>query len=269
MRGRPSRECRLSVARRHLGRLNAPAVLGGHCSTRGGFTLFELILVIGIVSLLMAMSWPAFDQMFAQRQIVDAATQLRTRLRETRRQSMADGIAYRCDYLVGSNRLRTVPDTDPFESTGSLESQALPAPSIAGASSEVTFEPTRSEIELPFGIRVITQEEFDKGPTSLENDSASAGSTEKAGAGSNGDFPLSAESTQTAGDQWMPIAVFYPDGSSVESYIRLVDESNRVLELSIRPLTGEVQIGDLEDWLTDEQRQQQELDEQESQGAVE
>ncbi len=63
---------------------------------QAGLTIFELLIVLGIVSMVMAMSWPALEQMFLGRRLSDAGTLLS---QFTARSAKA--ITQRCDDLSG------------------------------------------------------------------------------------------------------------------------------------------------------------------------
>lgn len=223
--------------------------------TSRAFTLFEVLLVIGIMSILMAMAWPAFDQMLEERRLVESAAQLRTFFRQARRQAIGDSLVYRCDAGRDSSRLRLVPASDPLESD-TEDQQAT----TTSSNSAVPFEPTRQEELLPEGIRVVDDEEFEKGPVEKEEEFAASEP-----APVEDPAPLDAEQETVV---WMPLAEFRPDGSATERVFRLVDARQRYIEVRILGLTGEVEIGETSDWLSEEQKEREsELEEMPSSGA--
>jgi type II secretory pathway pseudopilin PulG len=195
---------------------------------RHGLTIFELLIVLGIISMAMAMAWPALEEMFLGRRLTDAGTMLRNTLRDARRQALDDSITYRLDYSPSTSFCRIVPADDPFEEEASLET-ADPA-----STDKKTFEPTREEIELPDGIRVLGQEEFDQGPARGDE------------AGDPSDTTRS--TTKNAS----------PEESSSREWVPLVAMDHRLLELKVEPLTGEVIIGEIDHWLSDEDRRAEE-----------
>jgi type II secretory pathway pseudopilin PulG len=199
--------------------------------------LFELLLVIGVLSVVMAMAWPAFDRMMDARRLGDGATRLRSVLRDARRSAIQDGIAYRVDYLPGSLQLRIVPETD------DLSGESAESPVAIGSAVAQTpeFEPTRVVSELPLGVRLVSQEEFDAGPADKEKDGP-AEALDPADETSPGD--------DSSSDEWKPLAAFFSDGSAVETVCRLVDENRQVVELRIVGITGEVEIGEAMAWRT-------------------
>ena len=229
---------------------------------RTGFTLFELLLVVGIFSILLAMAWPAYDQMFAQRQLPEAANQLRTFLRDTRRQAMADGIVYRCDFVPETSRLRMVPASDPYEGeseeASATDSQSAAPPSSAtgmgvGNGTEV-FEPARVEEELSGGIQVIEEKKFEEGPKAKNSETKELENVEE-----QVETPTDGTSKDSSA-KWVPIAVFYPDGSSAPATIRLIDKENHFVEIYVSALTGEVGIGEAQDWRSDEDVEKEEAE---------
>jgi len=220
---------------------------------RAGFTIFELILVIGIVSVLMAMAWPAFDQMFAARQLPEAANELRTFLRDARRQAMADGIVYRCDFVPDTARVRMVPATDPYEGSATDEPTSTQEPSSSPSSQSGAdigtrsepFVPTREEKELIGAVRVIDEKKFEEGPAAKDSEAQALENIEKQVEAPAG------ESMSGSATKWVPLAAFYPDGSATQTTIRLIDLDDHFIEIWIAALTGEVSIGESQEWKSD------------------
>ncbi|MBX9653301.1 hypothetical protein K2Y11_06735 [bacterium] len=231
-------------------------------SANAGFTIFELVLVIGIVSVLMAMAWPAFDQLFAARQLPESANELRTFLRDARRQAMADGVVYRCDFVPDTARIRMVPATDPYEGSMtdeqmSPEVSASSAPSSgAGSSGEAeVFIPTREEKELSGMIHVIEEKKFEEGPPAKDSEAAALENVEK-----QVEVPAD-QSTNDSATKWVPLAAFYPDGSATPTTIRLVDPEDHFIEIWVAALTGEVTIGESQEWKSEEQIEKEKAEE--------
>ncbi|MBY0586656.1 hypothetical protein K2X85_05735 [bacterium] len=207
-------------------------------------TIFELLIVLGIISMAMAMAWPALEEMFLGRRLTDAGTMLRNTLRDARRQALDDSITYRLDYSPSTSFCRIVPGDDPFEEEASFET-ADPA-----STDKKTFEPTREEIELPDGIRVLGQEEFDQGPARGDEAGDPSDTTRST--------TKNASPEESSSREWVPLVAFFPDGSATPSHIRLVTMDHRLLELKVEPLTGEVIIGEIDHWLSDEDRRAEE-----------
>lgn len=239
---------------------------------RRGFTLVEIILVLGLLAILAAMAWPSFQSMFEGARLADAASEVRTTLREARRHSIGDGIPYRCDYLAGRGLIRVVPASETLNvedaasgvgatdqgldgpSRGAREARrarsdtsksSSPALTKSGtAAGEGDFEPFRVEIELPMGVRVLSALEFEEGPEKKERSPSDA--EEPAGRG-DANVPEKEEG-------WIPLCDLHADGSASPATIRLADRRGMVIELTVDPLTGEVEIGDAMEWVGESDR---------------
>lgn len=237
------------------------AIQGPRRSTRPGFTLFELILVIGIVSILMAMAWPAYDQLFAARQLPEAANELRTFLRDTRRQAMADGIIYRCDFAPDTARIRIVPATDPYEGsatddeTSTYGSTSSTEGGASGGTGSEPFIPMREQRELTGTIRVIEEKKFEEGPNAKDSEAQALENVEK-----QAEAPTD-ESMNDSTTKWVPLAAFYPDGSATPTTIRLIDQDDHFIEIWVAALTGEVSIGESQDWKSEEEIEKEKAEE--------
>lgn len=218
-----------------------------HPAAKYAFTIIELLLVLGIIAIVTAMAWPAFAEMFRSARLTDGASELRTFLRQARRQAIEDALVYRCDFLPDADQIRMVPSSDPWTEEGG---PASPAPQ----ETDEAFHPHRESIALPNGVRVLTQEEFDEGPP---EDEESRDSTIRA---------EGSKSTDAETAAWVPLAELFPDGSASATTIRLVNEQNAVIELVVDPLTGQVTIGDEQEWLTKDERLEREQEAMSTEG---
>ena len=206
------------------------------CDHRPAFSLVELLLVVALLGVLMAFAWPSFNELMIAGRLGDGASQLRSFLRDSRRQAMSDGIAYRVDVQLATSLLRRVPSRDDLATDDDVTS----------SKADDAFVPDRTRFELPDGLRIVSEEEFAKGPP------------EESG---NGAEPPPAPDPADAGssdDVWIPIAEFFPDGSGADATIRLLDLRGETIELNIDGLSGDVTIGETEEWLSDEARAERE-----------
>jgi type II secretory pathway pseudopilin PulG len=221
---------------------------GGQASSksrraRRGLTIFELLVVLGIVAMAMAISWPALEEMFLSRRLSDAGTLMRNTLREARRQALEDSITYRIDFSPGSSLCRIVPADDPFQEESSPESSASQP-----GQEENGFEPLRQVVELPDGVRVIDERLFAEGP--IRNDDPGLSAT--------GEPQPEPSPEEASSREWVPIAAFYPDGSATPTTIHLVMGVDRMLDVSVEGLTGEVAIGEPGIWRSESEQEQEE-----------
>lgn len=196
------------------------------------------MLVVGLLAIVAAMAWPTFQEMFEGARLSDAASELRTTLREARRRAVADGLAYRCDYLPGAGLVRIVPASDPFEVDSDEFDPGAPrrsAPSTLGRASTANeeaddFEPHRAQWELPHGVRILVREEFDPDLAGEAEDRP----------------PASAPAAPGPADrpEWTPLCELRPDGSATAAPIRLADRRGLAVEILVDSLTGAVEIGE-------------------------
>lgn len=203
---------------------------------RVGFTLIEIILVVGMLAILAAMAWPTFQSMFASARLSDCASELRTTLREARRRAIADGVAYRCDYQPELSLVRIVPSTDPYDQA--LEEATTAKPLDTEVDADTTFEPFRTEYVLPDSIRILPRWEVERGPQGTEE--------------SEGDSSVDEGLARSMTRAWIPLCEVYPDGSASETTIGVLDSRQVLVELSVDALTGAVEIGESRDWVADE-----------------
>src|SRR5690348_15415484 len=75
-------------------------------STRSGFTLLELLLVLALIAAISAMVWPLLAGPLATQRLKRAAEQVRTQLIKARTQAINTGETFGVTYQPGKNLLR-------------------------------------------------------------------------------------------------------------------------------------------------------------------
>lgn len=219
---------------------------------RRGFTLVELLLVLGLLATLAALAVPSFQAMLEARRLEAGGEQLRTFLRQARREAIESGVHYRVDVQPGAGRLRVCPAADPIVG-GESGSDAAEAPS-ADARTEsgiVRREPLRAIEQLPPGVVLLTSKTFSQWlvgegmgtqlPQAEPGEPVAAvegahGVAETEGA-EGADRTLEGESSD---EVWLPWFEFYPDGSARLATAILLDGQQRFLEAKVEEMTGEV-----------------------------
>ena len=68
---------------------------------RSGFSLFEMVLVLGILALTAALVWPALETMYGDSQLQNASDTIRSRLIAARSDAMEDGKIYLFRFTPG------------------------------------------------------------------------------------------------------------------------------------------------------------------------
>lgn len=77
---------------------------------RPGFTLLEVMLVLAILAIVAAMSWPAFDAWFQSQYLSEAADVVRTNWVKARARAMDEGRPYRFAWRPNEQEFRIAPD---------------------------------------------------------------------------------------------------------------------------------------------------------------
>lgn len=189
---------------------------------RKAFTLIEMLLVLALLVMLAAMTWPAMDRPMANQRLRKAADKVRTAWVKARVDAMSTGqtLVFRCtldsdEYTLES---QTGPESVDFM-TSSNEGQF-------GDTTEISTEPLSSKTRhLLKDIRFVDGEvTFDTRATILA-DSTGETSTDAAGLGLD------------------PI-LFFPDGTTSTAKLILENQHQRRIELSLRGLTGVITVGD-------------------------
>jgi len=99
-------------------------------STRNGFTLLEILLVMAILIIISAVCLPTINAMYGDTRVRGAADEIRRAWAEARSRAIDNGTPYRFSVMFDKTRYRVAPDTDDFWSSvpadGSTDSpQAL------------------------------------------------------------------------------------------------------------------------------------------------
>lgn len=89
----------------------------GHAAWGGsnGFTLFELLLVLAIMTLVIGFTWPSLDRLFAHHQLRQSVDLLSARLAFGRVCALETGLAYQFRYEPGGRRFLLVPFDKEFD----------------------------------------------------------------------------------------------------------------------------------------------------------
>lgn len=115
-------------------------------SPRQAFTLLELVLVMTILVMLAAISYPSIDAMYGSYRVEAAADQVRAAWAQARTHAMNEGRAYRFNIVPNKGNFRVAPDGNEYWSgRGEVPTDADPDnPALV------------LEDSLPKGIRFTT-----------------------------------------------------------------------------------------------------------------
>jgi prepilin-type N-terminal cleavage/methylation domain-containing protein len=82
-----------------------------NCERRRAFTLLELVLVLTVLVIAAAVSWPVFQSWIASHRLQQGVDDVRTLCAMGRAQAMKEGRPYRLTWMAGSNHYRVGPDS--------------------------------------------------------------------------------------------------------------------------------------------------------------
>jgi prepilin-type N-terminal cleavage/methylation domain-containing protein len=194
---------------------------------RQGFTLIEVLLVMVLLAIITAFSWPAVRKTFANRRLQTAADAVRTQWCQARVQAMQSGHTYAFRYAVGSDHFCLEPQDQPNSSVSSTNGgvgSSTSGDSGLGGPNEDALLP-REERALPEGIKFLADDSAGGDPTASPVDQQTVAS---------GD----------ASDGWSDAILFYPDGTTSNAQLMLSGEGPSAIRLILRGITGTVTVSD-------------------------
>lgn len=171
-----------------------------------GFTLVELVVVLAVLAMVAAMSWPVLRRMLGKTELVAAAKQLRSVLVKTRLRAIENATSQEFRFFPGTGRFQT--------SSRSLSALDPPRPSTPRRS--IDGRPV--EDTLPHGVT------FGKTPLSdraFEERGPDGGEPEESS----------------------PPIVFQANGRAADLRVELRGPDGRRIAVALRGLTGSVRIG--------------------------
>jgi hypothetical protein len=179
------------------------------------------MLVLAIIVITTAFAWPALERPMADLRLRKAADVVRTEWARTRVKAMSKGETYLfyCAAASGQYRIQCQAGAEPVaaELLGGLAgSQTL--------SNTVPTTAAAEEKTLPEGITFYAE---NLGLSVM--DPAALG-------------PMDSSLDSAV---WSEPVMFYPDGTTSDAQLQLKNENDRVIELSLRGLTGTVSVGDV------------------------
>ncbi|HKI36082.1 MAG TPA: prepilin-type N-terminal cleavage/methylation domain-containing protein [Gemmataceae bacterium] len=177
---------------------------------RRAFTLMEVLMVMAVMVMFAALSYPALDSLYVGVKVEAASDSVHAAWSEAQARAVNEGRPYRFSVVPGKGNYRVAPDSSEFWSGG-----GAPAPD------DPENPPLVLQQSMPKGI-VFTREGERPGPadgeTSLPDDKVPPG-------------------------QWVTTAVFLPDGTAQDDVdIILHMDDARPITLHLRSLTGVISV---------------------------
>ena len=179
--------------------------------SRAGFTLVELLIVLAILVMAMAMSWPAVGGLLAKNELRSAAKQVRAVLAKTRLEAMESGTVRQFRYQPGTRRFGIT----------QLAAAAEEPPPRRGARGDGDAADAPAEILLASGVR-------------WESPDTTG-------------VPLRAAPSDDSPEQaWSAPLLFFPNGRTSNARLQLGGRRGFLVPLTLRGVTGIVAIGELQ-----------------------
>jgi prepilin-type N-terminal cleavage/methylation domain-containing protein len=174
---------------------------------RNGYTLLEMVLVTALIGILAALSYPAIDSMYNGQRLDAGVDAVEAAWAQARSRAIHEGRNYRFAVVLGQGNYRIAPDLPDYWS------------GVSGG------DPTAlvREGTLPRGVTFASPEDGlalqpPGGQTALPEGSVGP-------------------------EQWVPVAVFKPDGSAeADAHILFQSAAAAPKELSLRGITGAVSV---------------------------
>ncbi len=190
-----------------------------------GITLMEMLLVLAILGVVAAISYPSLHRFMADQKIEEATAMVRAHMAATRNKAIDAVLIYEFRYELGGNKFLVIPhEPDQVQSAGvDAQGQVASGDSLyrfaAVLRPGVTFALPNSGLEK-LGVAVVET------PVPVA-DWQIQGLT----------LP---DGSDLGGAKWSDPILFYPDGSAADSKLRLEDETGHIMEITVRGLTAAV-----------------------------
>ncbi len=190
---------------------------------RSGFTLLEVMLVLGVLAVFAGMTVPSVMRMFGQQKLTGSAERVRSAIASTRIRAIESGIIYQFCCETNGSRYVVVP----FEPDHANSQQGGGATLLSRAAGR-----------LPAGI-VFSSVNF-RGAGATSGTPAAAGSSHKLMPGALDGLPNAGD---LAGANWSTPVLFHPDGAAnADLEITISDPKMQHIKLRIRAFTGAVSM---------------------------
>ena len=187
-----------------------------HRRAARGLTLIEIILVLAILAVMAAFSWPLLTRSFEAQRLRASADLVRARLIRARVEAIDSGGTCQFRYTIDGRRFT-------ISRQGCTNEPTATADGVMTGDTKPRRSSDRLSGQLPEGITF-----------------AAAQAATAAAAPPDDGSPLEAGETS-----WSEPIFFQPDGTTSTATVRLRNANGRCLELTLRGMTGVVLVGDV------------------------
>jgi prepilin-type N-terminal cleavage/methylation domain-containing protein len=189
-----------------------------------GFTLVELMIVVAVLAMVAAFSFPAMRRMSSRGQLADAAGKIRAEMGRARLEAIRRGTPRQFRFQPGGRRFEIASRTASVGGDLDLFGQFGGAADDGRSLEPATGRPAGDDVTLA---------ELDQGVEfALDLSQISPSETGTAAAGG----------LDAAPDWSLPI-VFYPNGRTLNAHFLLTDGRDYYVEVTLRGLTGAASVG--------------------------
>ena len=209
-------------------------------SSRGAFTLLELLLTLAVLAAIAAVTIPQLSGIIGDSRLTRSAEQLRVEMTRLRVRAMREGRTFILEAAPGTGELRIRPFMTVADATESMSPSLAPSALLSGAKQDIAavpivepVEPKR--IELPEGV-VIADVQVASAIRGAMIEQQLAGGP--MGGGPMGSGPPGGSPIGGGG---RPI-LFYPDGSSSTAVVTLRHEKMGAIRVRLRGITADATI---------------------------
>ncbi|HID21405.1 MAG TPA: hypothetical protein EYP14_03280 [Planctomycetaceae bacterium] len=183
----------------------------------GGYTLFEILLVLAVITAFAAIVWPPLLRLYSDYQLREAAERTRMVLSKAHLRALDEGIVYQFRFEPKGQYYLVLPYETELTQTASDESSATP---------DGRTESLQLCGKLPDGMQFGEEEQASVISLPLPDDQLA-------------NLPDGRDLERV---DWSAPVLFYPDGTAMDTTIRIRNSEKRTVELHLRGLTGSVRL---------------------------
>jgi prepilin-type N-terminal cleavage/methylation domain-containing protein len=191
---------------------------------RGGYTLLEMIVVLGVLVALATLSWPMLRGVLDKSRVQEAAKQVGAVLGRARLKAIESGTVQQFRFQPGGQQFDISPYQGPQTDAATADQvnqAAIPDDSAASTAvasiDDGTLPDDVTRFQLPDGIAFFTPDTSQTSPDDVN-----------------------AQPQDDMG--WAPPILFFPSGRSSNARIRLLGQQDLYVDLTLRGLTGTVAV---------------------------
>lgn len=192
-----------------------------------GLTLLEILLALGVLSILVALAWPSVMRLQGEQKILGSAEKVRALVATARVHAIESGLAYQFRYEPNGNHFLVVPFEREFEGVDQRTKGAGTAEGFG------RFSKAGGNLTEGVKFAVSTNAKL----------ASSAGTGQQLSSDALSGLP---SADKLSGLSWSGPIVFQPDGTSADAEFSVVDLRNQRVSLRVRGITGAVAVGRLQ-----------------------